>query len=222
MAPTVESPDEFRILDFEIEPGDVVFVRLAKGPAEIEAMFYAHLIGRVAALSRLDIQGAGPNTIGWARLRDLAQSVMELLDVDELRIEGAVRASGAGPGRRPAPLVFRTLRAAHAVINRLPETRLAVCRIAEGANIPMLAADLVAMNVHTYRRRQPDPGLIVEVRARHGMSQREFAEVLGIDIDTLQNWEQGRNKPDAAALNLVMAFDKAPELIEQTAFEPVA
>ena len=97
MAPTVESPDEFRILDFEIEPGDVVFVRLAKGPAEIEAMFYAHLIGRVAALSRLDIQGAGPNTIGWARLRDLAQSVMELLDVDELRIEGAVRASGAGP-----------------------------------------------------------------------------------------------------------------------------
>ncbi len=47
MAPTVESPDEFRILDFEIESGDVVFVRLARGPAEIEAMFYAHLIGRV-------------------------------------------------------------------------------------------------------------------------------------------------------------------------------
>ncbi len=133
-----------------------------------------------------------------------------------------------GPLDKPISVAKRlraaglTLRAAHAVINRLAETRLAVCRIAEGANIPMLAADLVAMNVHTYRRRQPDPGLIVEVRARHGMSQREFAEVLGIDIDTLQNWEQGRNKPDAAALNLVMAFDKAPELIEQTAFEPVA
>ncbi len=115
-----------------------------------------------------------------------------------------------------------TLQAAHAVINRLAETRLAVCRIAEGANIPMLAVDLVAMNVHTYRRRHLDPALIAEVRARHGLSQREFAEVLGIDIDTLQNWEQGRNRPDAAVLNLVMAFDKAPELIEQTAFEPVA
>ncbi len=68
MASTVEAPNDFRILDFEIESGDVVFVRLARGPAEIEAMFYAHLIGRVAALSRLDIQGAGPNTIGWARL----------------------------------------------------------------------------------------------------------------------------------------------------------
>jgi DNA-binding transcriptional regulator YiaG len=223
---------------------------LATGAAEIEAMFYVHLIGRVAIFSRLDIQGAGPNTLGWVALCELAQSMMELLDVDELRIEGTARTSRAGPRRRPAPsfsgesvtLVLRlispldkpisvakrlrtaglTLRAAHAVINRLAETRLAICRIAEGANIPALAADLMTMNVHTYRRRRPDPGLIVEVRARHGLSQREFADVLGIDIDTLQNWEKGRNKPDAAVLNLVMAFDKAPELIEQTAFEPVA
>jgi len=78
------------------------------------------------------------------------------------------------------------------------------------------------MNMHTFRRRQLHPGLIAEVRGRHGLSQREFAEVLGIDIDTLQNWKQGRNQPDGAALNLVMAFDRAPEVIEQTAFEPVA
>jgi DNA-binding transcriptional regulator YiaG len=114
-----------------------------------------------------------------------------------------------------------TLRAAHAAINRLAETRLAVCRIAEGADIPALAADLLTMNVHTYRRRHPEPGLIAEVRTRHGLSQREFAEVLGLDIDTLQNWEQGRNRPDAAALSLVMAFDKAPQVIEDAAFEPV-
>ena len=65
-----------------------------------------------------------------------------------------------GPLDKPISVAKRlraaglTLRAAHAVINRLAETRLAVCRIAEGANIPMLAADLVAMIVHTYRRRQ--------------------------------------------------------------------
>ena len=133
-----------------------------------------------------------------------------------------------GPLDKPISVAKRlyaaglTLRAAHSVINRLAETRLAVCRITEGAGISALAADLVGMNVHCYRRRQLDPGLIAEVRARHGLSQREFAEVLGIDIDTLQNWEQGRNKPDIAALNLVVAFDKAPDLIEQTAFEAVA
>jgi DNA-binding transcriptional regulator YiaG len=114
-----------------------------------------------------------------------------------------------------------TLRAAHAVINRLAETRRAVCQIAEGADIPALAADLLTMNVPTYRRRHLEPRLIAEVRTRHGLSQREFAEVLGLDIDTLQNWEQGRNRPDAAALRLVMAFDKAPDVIEQASFDPV-
>jgi DNA-binding transcriptional regulator YiaG len=133
-----------------------------------------------------------------------------------------------GPLDKPISVAKRlraaglTLRAAHAVINRLAETRLAICRIAEGANIAALAADLASMNVHTYRRRHLEPSLIAEVRARHGLSQREFAEVLGVDIDTLQNWEQGRNRPDAAALNLVMAFDKSPELVEQAAFEFVA
>ncbi|HVC59420.1 MAG TPA: helix-turn-helix domain-containing protein [Acetobacteraceae bacterium] len=143
---------------------------------------------------------------------ELVPLVLRLVGPLDKPIWVAKRLCAAGP----------TLCAAHAAINRLAETRLAVCRIAEGANIPLLAADLVAMNVHTYRRRQRHPALIAEVRARHGLSQREFAEGLGIDIDTLQNWGQGRNRPDAAALNLVMAFGKAPELIEQAAFEPVA
>ena len=64
--------------------------------------------------------------------------------------------------------------------------------------------------------------MVQAVRARHGLSQRECAEVLGLDLDTLQNWEQGRNRPDAATLNLVMAFDAAPEVIERAVFEPVA
>ncbi|HET6236198.1 MAG TPA: helix-turn-helix domain-containing protein [Acetobacteraceae bacterium] len=115
-----------------------------------------------------------------------------------------------------------TLQAAHAVVTRLAEADLAVCRIAEGADISALARDLAPLDVRVYRRRSLGAAVIGEVRARHGLSQREFAEMLGMDVNTLQNWEQGRNKPDAATLNLVMAFDKAPQLIEQTAFEAVA
>lgn len=38
---------------------------------------------------------------------------------------------------------------------------------------------------------------IKSVRDYMKMSQREFAEFWGINIDTLQNWEQGRSKaPD--------------------------
>ena len=101
----------WRLVDLQIEPGDFVFVRLSIDAFELEAMFYVHLDWRLAVLRRLDIQGAGPNTLGVPGLRGLAQWVMEALDVDELRIEGATRTSGAGPGRRPAPHVFR--RAGH-------------------------------------------------------------------------------------------------------------
>jgi DNA-binding XRE family transcriptional regulator len=113
-----------------------------------------------------------------------------------------------------------TLRAAHAVVTRLAEAGLAVCSIAEGADIPGLARDLLGLHVRAFRQRVLDPGLIARVRARHGLSQREFAEILGIEPDTLKNWEQGRNKPDAAALTLVMAFDENPDVIERASLEP--
>ena len=95
-----------------------------------------------------------------------------------------------------------------------------MCSIAEGADIPALARDLLPLHVRAFRQRALDSGLIAEVRARHGLSQREFAELLGLEPDTLKNWEQGRNKPDAAALRLVVAFDNNPDVIERAVLEP--
>jgi hypothetical protein len=78
----------WRLVDLQIESGDFVLVQLLIDGFDLEAMFYVHLDGRLAVLRRLDIQGAGPNTIGVAGLRGLAQWALELLDVNELRIEG--------------------------------------------------------------------------------------------------------------------------------------
>jgi len=136
-----------------------------------------------------------------------------------LKLEGSLDQPIAAARRLNASGL--TLRSAHAAINRLAETRFAICRVAEAANIPVVAADLAKFNIVTARRRHLEPDLIAQVRARHGLSQREFAEVLGLDIDTLQNWEQGRNRPDTAALNLVMTFDRAPDVVTATTFEPV-
>ncbi len=65
------------------------------------------------------------------------------------------------------------------------------------------------------RRFEVGSSGIRAIRERTSLSQSEFARLIGVSVKTLQNWEQGRNRPDTAALNLVMAFDKAPELIEQ-------
>ena len=63
---------------------------------------------------------------------------------------------------------------------------------------------------------------IAGVRARHNLSQREFAVALGRDVRTPQNWEQGRNRPDSAVLRLVALFDRYPALVREIGFEPAA
>lgn len=49
------------------------------------------------------------------------------------------------------------------------------------------------------------------IRARVGMSQRDFAHATGVSVDTLRNWEQGRRYPTATARALLKILDRSPE-----------
>ncbi len=117
-----------------------------------------------------------------------------------------------------------SLRAAHQALNRLAEAGTAVCTIDPAADITTLARDLGALGITLRRRRVVDTRAIdiAALRARHGLSQREFAALLGFDLRTLQNWEQGRNSPDAAALALITLFARDPAWFEKAFSEPVA
>ena len=42
-----------------------------------------------------------------------------------------------------------------------------------------------------------------EARASVGLSQQEFAQLLGVSARTLQDWEQGRREPTGAARTLL-------------------
>ena len=48
------------------------------------------------------------------------------------------------------------------------------------------------------------------VRAKTGLSQAKFAELLGIELATLCNWEQGRRDPTGPARALLRAIRKDP------------
>ncbi len=130
---------------------------------------------------------------------------------------------------RPVDLARRlvaaglSLPAAHAALNRLAETDRAVCTIDGRADVRALARDLRRMNVDARRRLAPAAATdhLAEIRNRHGLSQREFADLLGLDVRTLQNWEQGRNRPDSGTASLVLLFDRAPELVAELLSEPV-
>jgi len=61
----------------------------------------------------------------------------------------------------------------------------------------------------------PDPK---EIRERLGLSQNKFAKLLGISTSTLQNWEQGRRKPDGPAKVLLNVASKYPDAVLNTVY----
>lgn len=57
---------------------------------------------------------------------------------------------------------------------------------------------------------RPDVG---KVREKTGLSQARFAELLGVSVRTLQEWEQGRRIPSGAARTLITIADRNPQAL---------
>jgi putative transcriptional regulator len=54
---------------------------------------------------------------------------------------------------------------------------------------------------------------VADVRERTGLSQSRFAELLGVSVRTLQEWEQGRRAPTGAARTLLRIAAKNPRAL---------
>jgi len=52
-----------------------------------------------------------------------------------------------------------------------------------------------------------------QVRAKTGLSQPQFASLLGVSAATLRNWEQGRRQPSGAARALLRIVNAKPRLV---------
>lgn len=55
------------------------------------------------------------------------------------------------------------------------------------------------------------PGVRI-IREKTRLSQSEFAELIGVSVKTLQNWEQERRRPTGPAAALLSIIDHDPGL----------
>lgn len=63
----------------------------------------------------------------------------------------------------------------------------------------------------TSRNKEFAPIDIKTIREQTGLSQSKFALTIGVNLRTLQNWEQGRRQPHGPALTLLTIFKNDPE-----------
>ena len=56
---------------------------------------------------------------------------------------------------------------------------------------------------------------VKKLRERHHLTQHSFAKRIGVPVDTLRKWEQGRRRPDGAARTLLIVFSHAPDLVAE-------
>ena len=58
---------------------------------------------------------------------------------------------------------------------------------------------------------------VISARKKSGLSQAEFAKLLGVSVRTLQEWEQGRRQPSGAAKTLISIAELRPEVLKEVA-----
>ena len=58
-----------------------------------------------------------------------------------------------------------------------------------------------------------NPVMVRNIRLKLHASQATFARMIGVSIDTLQNWEQGRRRPEGPALALLKIAEINPGVV---------
>ncbi len=58
---------------------------------------------------------------------------------------------------------------------------------------------------------------VAKTREKTGLSQVRFAQLLGVSVRTLQDWEQGRRAPSGAARTLLAIAAKNPQALLEVA-----
>ena len=63
----------------------------------------------------------------------------------------------------------------------------------------------------------PEQLLAISARQAVKLTQKEFARLLNVSVDSVQDWEQGRRSPRGTAKTLLRVAQNHPEILEEIA-----
>ena len=66
-----------------------------------------------------------------------------------------------------------------------------------------------------YRVHVPVEIDVKAIRRKLGMTQAEFARSFGFGLDAVQNWEQGRRRPEGAARAFLKVIDRELDAVRR-------
>ncbi len=66
------------------------------------------------------------------------------------------------------------------------------------------------IELKTWNLKEPSPAKII--RRKLQLSQSAFASLMGVSTRTVQDWEQGRRKPQGPAKSLLRIAEQHPEI----------
>jgi len=91
-------------------------------------------------------------------------------------------------------------------LDAMTEEEMHAAALADPDNPPLTDEELQRLE------RVPNPKAI---RAKLGLTQKEFAETFQLSLSAVRDWEQGRLVPDRAARTLLKVIAHNPEAVKE-------
>jgi DNA-binding transcriptional regulator YiaG len=104
-----------------------------------------------------------------------------------------------------------SLRKAHEILERISAGARVPVEL-RGSSPTTIVSELKQLGVSALPIKSPNVD-IKRIRESQNLSQPEFAILYGLELDTLRNWEQGRNIPDRSTMVLLKVIERCPDAV---------
>ena len=96
-------PDDIElIVDEQLSEDPCLIIEIVTPHGRLMVMGEVEVFADFLVIKGMHVGGDAALRWGWSRLRRLGRSIAEKLDVEYIEIRGAVRTTGANPGRQPS------------------------------------------------------------------------------------------------------------------------